>query len=138
MTADDAEQEAQTAKSGGCLCGAVRFRVAGPMRPVVLCHCGQCRRTHGHIAAYSSALRQHVTLIEDRGLKWFQSSEIARRGFCRDCGASLFWEPKGEGRLAIAAGSLDLPSGLNTAGQVFVEDAGDYYEIDQRVPIGPD
>ena len=34
--------------AGGCECGAVRYEVRGPLREVIDCHCGQCRRTHGH------------------------------------------------------------------------------------------
>jgi len=40
--------------TGGCLCGAVRYEVLGPLRDVVLCHCSHCRRTHGHVAAYAA------------------------------------------------------------------------------------
>ena len=41
--------------TGGCLCGGVRYRVAGRLLPVVACHCGQCRRTLGHFGAYTGA-----------------------------------------------------------------------------------
>ena len=68
-------------------------------------------------------------LTEDRGLKWYRSSDYARRGFCGECGASLFWEPVGQGRIAIAAGGIDAPSGLTTVRHVFAADKGDYYEI---------
>ncbi len=115
--------------TGGCLCGAVRYEVRGPLREVANCHCGQCRKTHGHVAAYTSAARADLVLIEDRGLKWYASSEIARRGFCGDCGASLFWEPEGQGRISIAAGGIDAPSGLTTLRHIFVAHKGDYYEI---------
>ncbi len=81
--------------TGRCLCGAVRYQIRGPLRAVVNCHCGQCRRTHGNVAAYTSAARADLVLTEDHGLKWYRSSEVAQRGFCRDCGASLFWEPLG-------------------------------------------
>ena len=39
---------------GRCLCGAVNYRVDGPLRPVVACHCGQCQRTSGHFVAATS------------------------------------------------------------------------------------
>jgi hypothetical protein len=115
--------------TGRCLCGAVRYQIRGPLRGVVNCHCGQCLRTHGNVAAYTSAARADLVLTEDRGLKWYRSSEVARRGFCRDCGASLFWERLSGGRVAVAAGSIDPPSGLKTIRHVFVADKGDYYEI---------
>lgn len=115
--------------TGGCLCGAVRYEVRGPLREVVNCHCGQCRRVHGHVAAYSSAARSDLVLTEARGLKWYASSAGARRGFCGDCGASLFWEPVGEPRIAIAAGGINAPSGLCTIRHIFTAHKGDYYEI---------
>ncbi len=115
--------------TGRCLCGAVRYQIRGPLRAVVNCHCGQCLRTHGNVAAYTSAARADLVLTEDRGLKWYRSSEVARRGFCRDCGASLFWERLSGDRVAVAAGSIDPPSGLKTIRHVFVADKSDYYEI---------
>lgn len=119
---------------GRCLCGGVSFEVRGPLRDVMVCHCGQCRRTHGHVGAYTSAARDQVELRADATLSWYQSSDTARRGFCRACGASLFWEPLGEGRLAISAGALDAPTGLKMVRHVFVDDAGDYYEIADALP----
>ncbi len=124
-----ADPNAKPRATGGCLCGAVRYEVRGPLRPVVMCHCGQCRRTHGHVAAYTSAARADLVLIEDRGLRWYASSKQARRGFCGDCGASLFWDPADDDRIAIAAGGIDAPSGLETIQHIFTAHKGDYYEI---------
>lgn len=120
--------------TGGCLCGGVKFEVRGPLRDAIICHCGQCRRTHGHAVAFTSAERSDVVFREVAKLKWYASSERARRGFCGECGASLFWEPLGEGRLAIAAGALDAPTGLKTVRHVFADHAGDYYEIADGLP----
>ena len=66
--------------SGGCLCGAVRFRLYGSLRPVVACHCTQCLRSHGHYASYTGLARSGVELTEEKGLAWYRSSETARRG----------------------------------------------------------
>lgn len=136
MTGTD--ERAVTAR-GGCLCGAVRYEVRGALRGVVNCHCGQCRRSHGHVAAFSSVALQDLTLQETGALTWYQSSEGARRGFCGICGSRLFWEPLGQGRMAVAAGSFDQPSGLETVGHIFTAAAGDYYEITdglERRPAG--
>jgi hypothetical protein len=120
--------------TGRCLCGGVRFSVHGPLRAVILCHCSQCRRTHGHFAAYTSAARDDLQFQDDSTLRWFDSSDTARRGFCATCGASLFWEPAGEERISIAAGCLDLPTGLATERHIFVDDASDYYRITDDLP----
>jgi hypothetical protein len=121
--------------TGGCLCGAVRYELTGPLRDVVLCHCSMCRKTHGHIGAYTAAPTRALRLVQSRGLKWFASSDFARRGFCGECGASLFWERLGSDAVSIAAGSLDAPTGLTTALQIHVDGAGDYYDVDSRIPI---
>ncbi len=118
---------------GGCLCGAVRFEVAGALRDVVLCHCAMCRTWHGHIGAYTNAPKTSLRLTEARGLKWYSSSSFARRGFCGECGASLLWERSAGDLISIAAGALDSPTGLVTTLQIFVDHAGDYYSIDPRI-----
>ena len=119
--------------TGRCLCGAVAYELRGPLRDVVVCHCAQCRRTHGGPAGYTRLARSGLTLTEDRGLAWYPSSDRARRGFCRVCGASLFWELAGENEISIAAGTIDPPTGLKTIRHIFVADRGDYYDIPDRL-----
>ena len=120
--------------TGGCLCGAVRYEARGPLADVTACHCGQCRRQSGHYFASVMTTRADVTITEDRGLKWYKSSEAARRGFCAECGAILFWESATDDSYAIGAGSLDAPTGLRLASHIFVDDKSDYYEIDDGLP----
>jgi hypothetical protein len=119
--------------SGGCLCGAVRYRVTGPLRGVVNCHCGRCRRTHGHVGAYTEAASSDLVLLEDRGLAWYVA-DGRERGFCRECGASLFWRRHHGASTSIAAGTLDEPTGLRTIAHIYVDSKGDYYEIADRLP----
>jgi hypothetical protein len=121
-----------THASGRCLCGAVRYEVRGPLRDVLLCHCVECRRWSGHVFAATAARREHLVLLEDRGLRWVASpgsESDARRGFCVECGSSLFWDAPARDTVSIAAGSLDEPTGLRTLGHVYVSQAGDYYEL---------
>ena len=120
--------------SGGCLCGAVKYRVAGQLRPVVACHCTQCRKTSGHHVAATSAPRHRVTI--QGPVTWFAASDTARRGFCGTCGSHLFWDGPGE-NLALFAGGLDGATGLRLAGHIFCADKGDYYEIADGLPQAP-
>ena len=125
--------------SGGCLCGQVCYEVRGPLRNVINCHCSKCRRTHGHIAAYTSVRREDLILTKQDGLKWYHSvtdeTPNVHRGFCKECGSSLFWDPRGIGdTIAISAGTLDSPTALKTIGHVWVSQAGDYYEITDELP----
>jgi len=119
---------------GGCLCGAVRYRHDGALRPIVACHCRQCRRTSGHYVAATQGYRERLSLLTDDGLRWYVSSPGIRRGFCSRCGSSLFWEREGSGRVSIMAGTLDTPTGLRMVQHIHTRYAGDYYEIDPVLP----
>jgi len=122
--------------TGGCLCGGVRYLIDGDCRDIICCHCENCRRTHGHIAAYTAIDRCRLTLREAQTLQWYHdASPNAYRGFCNRCGASLFWELRdARERISIAAGSLDDSGNLKTVGHVFVSEAGHYYSIDDGLP----
>ena len=120
--------------NGGCLCGAVRYEVVGPLRDVVNCHCSMCQRLHGNFGPHSKARKTNITVTKDDGLAWYKTSEIAQRGFCRNCGSGLFWEPFELDATGIIAGTLDGPSELKTIGHIFVSEKSDFYEIDDNMP----
>ncbi|MCP3972847.1 MAG: GFA family protein [Rhodobacteraceae bacterium] len=121
-------------KTGSCLCGAVRYRVDGPLRSVVACHCVQCRKTSGHHVAATSAPRDRVSV--DGEVTWYHASDTARRGFCATCGSSLFWDGQGD-NLSIHAGTLDGETGLKLIGHIYCADKGDYYQLDEDLPQAP-
>ncbi len=75
-----------------------------------------------------------VDLTIDGPVRWFRSSDSARRGFCPDCGSSLFWQADGADRVSVAPGAVDAPTGLHLAGHIFVADKGDYYDIADGLP----
>jgi hypothetical protein len=120
--------------TGGCICGGVRYEVDGRLRDVITCHCVQCRRSSGHFVAATACRRPAFNLINDETLKWYVAVPGFRRGFCGECGSNLFFEQEGAERVSIAAGSLDAPQGLKIAAQIFVSEAGDYYQIAADVP----
>jgi len=114
------------------LCGAVRYEVRGTLRDVLICHCEECRRWHGHVSASTAARREDLVLLEQHGLRWIQSPRSdagARRGFCGECGSSLFWDAPERPTVSIAAGTLDEPTGLRSAAHWYVSQAGDYYDL---------
>jgi hypothetical protein len=116
-------------KRGGCLCGSVRFELRGKLTSVTYCHCSMCRKWHGHVGAYAAIDRADLVFVEERGLKWYRSSPDVRRGFCGECGSSLFFEEHGRPKMGFCAGSLEEPTGLESKAHIFVASKGDYYEI---------
>ncbi len=116
-------------KSGGCLCGAVKYELRGKTTSVTYCHCSMCRRWHGHVGAYAAVDRADFVLVESRGLRWYASSKDVRRGFCGECGASLFFDTEGDPKIAFTAGSLDAPTELRSKAHIYVASRGDYYAV---------
>ncbi|MDX1655163.1 MAG: GFA family protein [Candidatus Competibacteraceae bacterium] len=123
--------------TGRCLCGTVHYRIHGPLRPVISCHCSHCLRSHGHYSAYTAVGREHLDILGEEALRWYDSQDPevkARRGFCGHCGSSLFWQSSESSLISISAGTLDRPTGLSTACHIYVADAGDYYRLGDDLP----
>jgi hypothetical protein len=119
---------------GSCLCGAVSFEVAGALAPPDACHCSQCRKQTGHYWASTDVARAALTVHGEDNVTWFRSSEKVRRGFCSKCGSTLFWDPTGKDKIAVAMGAFETPTGTRLHRHIFVADKGDYYEIADGLP----
>ena len=117
-------------KTGSCLCGGVTYELTEPLRNSISCHCTQCRKSSGHYWAATQVPNDRFKITRDETLAWYQSSPNARRGFCNTCGSSLFWQKDGQDTTSIGSGTVDGMTGIETAKHIFVEDKGDYYEVD--------
>ena len=123
--------------TGSCLCGAVRYRATGPLRQVVACHCNQCRKQSGHFYAATNVADDRLEIEGEDHLKWYQSSDEARRGFCDICGSALFWKHAKDDFTSVLAGSLDGETGLTISKHIYCSDKGDYYDIPENEPQTP-
>ncbi len=119
--------------SGGCLCGAVQYEVTGPMRDIIMCHCVMCQKSSGHHFAATAAANSDLQVFEEGALKWFKSSDHAERGFCSECGSSLFWKMLGLDRTSILVGTLDEDLNLPVSGHLFVAEKKSYYKLDEDI-----
>ena len=107
--------------SGGCQCGAVRYRISGPLGHAGICHCRMCQKAFGSWgAALVSVDRGYLTWTRGQPGE-FRSSAIVARGFCRDCGTPLYMKEDGDPNYEIAIGSLDDPEAAVPDHQVGVE-----------------
>ncbi|SPH22946.1 Glutathione-dependent formaldehyde-activating enzyme [Ascidiaceihabitans donghaensis] len=122
-------------KKGSCLCGGVQYELQGDLRNSVACHCVQCRKTSGHYVSATQVGPEQLTITKDETLSWYQSSPQAQRGFCNQCGSSLFWRHEADnGAVSVMSGTLDGATGITTEKHIFVADKGDYYNIADDVP----
>lgn len=96
--------------SGGCQCGAVRFRLTGGPGTSSVCYCRMCQKASAAPALALVSMGE-AALEWTRGTPaWFQSSNAARRGFCENCGTPLAYDaPDG---LALAVLAFDNPDAV--------------------------
>jgi len=127
----DKSKADQNQATGGCLCGAVTYKVNGELDNIVACHCQQCRKTSGHHVAATRVRDQYLLITDKQGLNWYQSSDDAKRGFCKHCGSNLFWKNTSRKTTSIMAGTLDLPTNLKLTHHIFVADASDYVSFSE-------
>lgn len=107
--------------TGGCQCGAVRYALLDAPTNACICHCRMCQKQFGSFfGAFASVdpARLRITRGEPG---WFQSSDEALRGFCRDCGTPLFYKYLSSPQLAITIGSLDRHSEVKPLIQIGIE-----------------
>jgi len=88
----------------------------------------------GHYMAATFTPKNQIEMVQDEGLKWYRSSDIAQRGFCQQCGSTLFWNGDTWDEMGIAAGTLDDDQGIRLSGHVYVASKGDYYDLDDGLP----
>lgn len=124
------ENKSTVAVAGHCLCNAVTF-TAQVYPHVHVCHCGMCRRLCGGPAF---ALRaESIKFTGEDQIARYESSDWARRGFCKVCGGNLFYELREGGHTALLAGALDEQSaesaGLFLHGEIFVDDKPPFYDF---------
>lgn len=126
-----------TTMTGGCLCGAVRYRVTATPAQFYFCHCSQCRKITG------SAFAANV-LCPDGELEWLQGEGHVRRFdlpgraftkvFCEQCGSGLPWRGASGSGLYMPAGSLDADPPLAPGEHIFWAEHADWLAMYDDLP----
>ena len=126
-------------RTGGCLCGAVRYESEGAPVFSLQCHCRDCQRSSG--TAYIAAIR-----VPSAGFRITQgapkryvgkadSGNEIIRAFCGDCGSSLFGLPGAAPEIVmIRAGSLDEPSSFKPSQDIFTASAQRWDYMNPELP----
>lgn len=113
-------------RSGGCLCGAVRF-TAEPKSAMGACHCGQCRKWSGGV--FMAVQVTGLSVESPQALAYYPSSDHAERGFCRTCGASLVWRFRDGSLDYVSLQALDDQAGFVFDEQLFVDEKPAIYDF---------
>ena len=120
--------------TGSCLCGAVRYEVTGPLRDVVECHCAMCRKTHGHIGAYTATPKVALRIVEARGLVMVPIVGARAARILRRVRRERVLRSGAEGLHGDRRGHARFADGLEDHRADPRASAADYYRIDETIP----
>ncbi|MBC8037705.1 MAG: GFA family protein [Rhizobiales bacterium] len=121
--------------TGGCQCGAVRYRIVGNLGKAGICHCRMCQKAFGNFGAALVSVPA-ASLAWTRGRpSVFRSSPIVDRGFCAACGTPLHMREDGDSSYEIAIGTLDDPNAIGAmTEQVGIESKVRWFDGMARLP----
>ncbi len=120
--------------TGGCQCGAVRYRIEGALGRAAICHCRMCQKAFGSWGApLVSATAERLTWTRGQP-STFRSSAIVARGFCRDCGTPLYMREDGHPDYDLAIGTLDDPKEAPPTEQVGLESKLPWFDLLPGLP----
>ena len=118
---------------GGCLCGACRYRTKADPINVRACHCRRCQKATG--APFYARVQVPIAGLTVAGpVGWFDAGTGVRRGFCRECGTSLFSERASDGLIGLTMGSLDDPDAFQPVAHIFVAEKQAWLKLCDGLP----
>jgi hypothetical protein len=125
---------------GSCLCGGVKYRIAGSLFAARHCHCSMCRKAHGSAFRSRASVRAtDFAWVEGEDLvTFYESSPGNRRGFCRVCGSPML--SKFDARPAyygLPLGALDDDPGIRPELHVHVASKAPWFVITDDLPQLP-
>jgi hypothetical protein len=95
--------------TGGCACGRIRYTVGIDNDEAYLCHCRMCQRATGGVSIAFKNVKK-ADLRWEQEPDWYQSSPIAARPYCRECGTPLGFAYPDSANIDLTIGSFDEPT----------------------------
>lgn len=107
---------------GGCLCGRIRYRATGKATNETHCHCETCRRASGAAFVSWATFRSNDLVFTEGNPARFDSSEIAFRQFCPNCGTQLTFQfHKSPQTIDVTLASLDDPGAITPVDHIWTK-----------------
>lgn len=109
-------------REGRCPCGTVRYTIDGPVRDILVCHCGECVAATGGPWSAAAVARDDLTVAGAAAIRWERatvSEHDARRGSCPSCGTVVFWDAPGLPTVSFAADTLVDARDLQVAAEIW-------------------
>jgi hypothetical protein len=125
-------------RTGGCLCGAIRYRLEAAPVEALYCHCRMCQRAHGAPVVAWLAIPLASFVVTAGQPAAYQSSAKAVRHFCAACGTPLTWRASDNpGFVDVSIASLDEPAAIAPGLHLWTEGRLPWLEIADHLPRYP-
>lgn len=127
-------------RTGGCLCGAVRYTAQGAPVMVMACHCKNCQRQSGSALSIIAAFPREAVTIEGELTAYHDTGESGGaviRKFCGTCGSPVVSDiPQAQfaALLFVKTGTMDDPTGLTPTTHLWTASAQDWFAYPEGVP----
>lgn len=122
---------------GSCLCGAVEYKITGPLGPIMFCHCSRCRKASG--SAFNSVspipAASFRIIKGEESLRSYRADTGVVRVFCGTCGSPIIGKRDDlPDTVRLRIGTLDTPAGAKGAAHIFVGSKAPWDEILDDLP----
>jgi hypothetical protein len=128
-------------RTGGCACGAIRFKIEAPFIAIGACHCADCQKASGGGPNYVALAPKDAFVVTQGQAKLFitksDSGAEAARAFCPDCGTPLWSVPAHEPFIPVKVGALDEHADLAPQMHIYVSSAPSWHPVTDGVPTFP-
>lgn len=124
-------------QTGSCLCGGIQYEINGPLTDVLNCHCSMCRKLHASAFRTRAKVQSSdwTTLKGQELLKFYESSPGEHKGFCSNCGSSLYTKFDAVPDIyGFPLGTLDTDPDVKAGRHVFVGSKAPWFEITDDLP----
>lgn len=122
---------------GGCLCGAVRFEIHGPIRNIVYCHCSQCRKAQGSAFASNGVVQAADFSVVSGAelLKGFEATSGQTKYFCSTCGSPIISKSQARpGEVRVRLGTIESDIEERPGAHIFVSSKANWEHIVGDLP----
>jgi hypothetical protein len=124
--------------TGGCLCGAIRYRVTQPLDKIIMCHCTDCQKASGTGASANTVVPSDKLQITKGSPRLFtkvvDSGNTLHRAFCADCGSPIYTRRDHMPEISVLkVGSLDAPDSMQIVMNIWTSSARPWIKLDPAI-----
>ena len=121
--------------SGGCLCGAVHYRVEDNFLYALNCHCSRCRRATGSaFKPFGGIERNRLKVVGGEENLMFFGDEAGHDTRCGKCGSLLYSVVREGQYVHVTLGTLIDDPSLRPAAHIFVGSKAPWFTIADALP----